>query len=601
MVRRLHNSLDLSSTSSPAGTLIASVASARPFQARAGLSGRTAVIVALATAWALRLLLAAVTLHLGFMEYNADGFTRVIHGFEWLQHPRWEVGVWLPLHFWLIGGALALWDNLYDAPKLLSTICGLITIANLYLITRTLGGRRAALIAGLLAALFPFEVWFSVSGMSEPVFHALLTTSIAAFVRWQRSGRSATLALTGLALCAATAVRYEGWFYAAILVPMILLIALLRRQFRPETLPLALIPMVFIGIWIEQSAKVLGDPLAFAHQTSEIKSELAPQNAAAGSLHRLIYFPGSVFSVERSLVLLGGLACVWLLWRYPRRWRSYVILIAGEAALLSAVSATFANIGPGSERYLLSNVLLLIPPLAAAIVDVASMRRLGLLVAVAVVVVLLVSFGHQLAAPPRTYPDHDTRALGRFLAAQLRTPDPSGRTSVPVFLPPPPTDAYNASYAIRILSGNSPDIDILDQQDQFEAIVASGAARLWAMDLSNHVALQPPAAARTERIGRFLVGWPLPALRVSLASGVVRQGSTVSVRVADLQPGEGAAAWLTRPDGRVVPLPGAQADASGRRELSISIPRDAPPGRWALTVAGQRSRRQGIATFEVHP
>src|SRR3954466_10150929 len=39
----------------------------------------------------------------GFLEYNADGYTRIMHGYEWRAAPRWEVGIWLPLQTWLFG------------------------------------------------------------------------------------------------------------------------------------------------------------------------------------------------------------------------------------------------------------------------------------------------------------------------------------------------------------------------------------------------------------------------------------------------------------------------------------------------------------------
>ena len=122
-------------------------------------SGRS-LWVAIAAAWGVRLVLAWLSLRLGFVEYNADGFTRVIHGYEWLQDPRWEVSVWLPLHFWLLGGTLALWDNLYLAPKLLATLAGLATITNLALVGATLAGRRAGALTALIVAAFPYEVWF---------------------------------------------------------------------------------------------------------------------------------------------------------------------------------------------------------------------------------------------------------------------------------------------------------------------------------------------------------------------------------------------------------------------------------------------------------
>src|SRR5579875_3059314 len=297
-------------------------------------SVRSFDVAALALAAAVRLILAAVTLHLGFMEYNADGFTRVIHGYEWLQHPRWEVGVWLPLHFWLIGGVLALWDNLYDAPKLLSTIAGLSTLVSIYVIARTLSGRRAAVIAAFLAAIFPFEVWFSVSGMSDPIFSAFLAASVAGFVHWWRSNRWLPLVFASLMMLAATAIRYEAWFYAIVMAAIVTITAWHRRA---RWLPAALVAgssLIFAVVWVEQSAMVLGGPFAFARQTAVIKSQLAPQNATAGLAQRFLAYGSAAFQVERSLIVLGVLACLWLLWRRRAEWVGYVLLVGGQALLL---------------------------------------------------------------------------------------------------------------------------------------------------------------------------------------------------------------------------------------------------------------------------
>ncbi|MDI3339166.1 MAG: hypothetical protein QJR03_01405 [Sphaerobacter sp.] len=109
----------------------------------------------------------------------------------------------MPLHFWLLGGTLALWDNLYLAPRLLATLAGLATIANLALTAHALAGRRAAALAALLIATFPFEVWFSVSGMAAPVFHALLSGAALGLARWWVTGHRRPLVLGALALISA--------------------------------------------------------------------------------------------------------------------------------------------------------------------------------------------------------------------------------------------------------------------------------------------------------------------------------------------------------------------------------------------------------------
>ncbi|HUY99200.1 MAG TPA: hypothetical protein VMU89_02540 [Thermomicrobiaceae bacterium] len=573
-------------------------AAAQPRRARVVVALSRPLLV-LSTAAVVRLALAALSLHLGFVEYNADGFTRVIHGYEWLRSPHWEVGVWLPLQFWLIGALLAVWRDLYAAPKLLSAVAGLATIGNLYLIARALAGRRAAALAALLAAVFPFEVWFSVSGMSEPLFHALLSGAVAGFVWWWVRGRTLPLALGSVALCAATAVRYEGWFYAAVWLMLVLVIAGRRGRLGPAVAAVALLPLLFMALWVEQNAVVLGDPLAFAHQTAAIKAALAPQNATADLLRRLVYFPRATFRASRVLTALEAGAVAWLLYRGWRRWWPYLALVLGQGALLVAVSAGFSNIGPGSERYLLSNVLLLIPVLAAAVDDLWVRRRAGQVVAGLAVVLLAASFGRDLAHPPTDYPDTAARALATFLHRELGTPDALGRTAVPVLVPRPPVDAYNAGYALRILSGHPDAVAISDQPEQLDAVVASGTARLWVVDTLTGAALPP--SSRTERIDRYVVGWPPAVAELTVQTATARRGQTLVAHGRGYQPGEDVSVWLTAPDGHASPLPAARADAGGAIDVTLPLPAGAPPGSWALTAAGTASGRQAIVRFEVAP
>lgn len=478
--------------------------------------------IAIAAAWGIRLVLAWLSLRLGFVEYNADGFTRVIHGYEWLQNPRWEVGVWLPLHFWLLGGALAIWDNLYLAPKLLATLAGLATITNLALVGATLAGRRAGALTALVVAAFPYEVWFSVSGMAEPVFHAFVSGAALGLARWWVTGSGRPLVLGALSLMAATAVRYEGWFYAAVWAALVLgggwLRGWLRGRRQAGVVLGALLPFLFIGVWLQQNYALFGDPLAFARETAAIKTELDPANVSASLLQRLLAYPRALLQIVRVVVVASTGAALWLLLRHPRRWGVHVVFVGGQALLLILVTATFANLGPGAERYLLSNVVLLLPALAAAALDLWDLRptgwgatsryvqRAARLIAVLGVVLLLASFGRRLAAPPRDYPDPDTRDLAPVLTTALREPDPLGRPFVPVVLPHPPADAYNAGYALRILTGQPDTVVVTDQPALLTDMLATHGARLWVVDTTAEV--DPPAAERSITVGRFIIGWP---------------------------------------------------------------------------------------------
>ena len=554
--------------------------------------------VVIAAIIALHALAAALVLRAGYLEYNADGYARIIRGHEWLDAPRWEVGVWLPLQTWLIGAALFLYDAPDVTPRVLSFLLSAWTLVNLYLLGRVLAGRIAGLLAATLGALLPWLVWFSMSGMSEALFHALLSAGVLGFARWLDAPGDAWrwLALGSGGLLASTMTRYEGWLYAVVFAVLIVGIAWRRGMLTPQVVALAALPLAFPTLWITEYWRVFGDPFGFARETAAIKSSLDAGNVGAGLLRRLTAYPEATFRLAPLLVALCGGAALMALTRRVWWWPLPALIVA-QGALLAGISAGFSNLGPGAERYLLSNVVLLLPVLAAVAVPApAPTRRLvGLALAVGAVLLLVPT----LLRPPTWYPDADVRRLAAFARAQLPTL-PASNTPVPVLLPPEPSDAFNAGYALRVLSRDPNAWLVTSDPQVFAAVTRAGRPPLWVID----TATGAPAtvAARTQRIGRFLVGWPPEPVAVSMTPDTIVPGMPVVFEASGFTPGERVSAWLTAPDGTVVDVAwSTSADAEGRARAEIATPRDAAPGAWALSVAGVTSGATGVARFNVAP
>lgn len=446
-------------------------------------------------------LLTLLVLQRDFVEYNADGYSRIIRGHEWLAAPRWEVGVWLPLHTWLYGAGLSVYHNLAVTPRVINALLTIATLLFLYIIGSTIGGRVAGLIGAGVAATFPWVVWMGVSGMSEPLFHATLAGGVAAFVRWLYvpEDRMLLLAATGIGL--ATMVRYEGWFYAAAFGLLALVIAQQRNHLSPRTVAIAGVSALFPLLWIQQHWQRFGEPFAFASETAAIKASLEPENATAGLLRRVLIYPEEAARLAPWLALLCTLAVAYVLYRRVSWW-PLVALIGGQAALLVGVSAGFSNLGPGAERYLLSNFILLFPVLGAAVALMP--KRIVRVVTLIVVVVAATRMLPTLLDPPTVYPDADVRELARVTSALLQD---DGRTmadhSIPALFPDPSTEEYNASYALRILSGH-PDVWlVIVDAGTFAQWVEDTRPALWILDTSANA---PPPAGQTRQVGRFLIG-----------------------------------------------------------------------------------------------
>ena len=553
--------------------------------------------LALAASGVVWLALTAIILRRGFLEYNADGYTRIIRGHEWLAAPRWELDVWLPLQTWLFGASLAIHDSLRTTPRVVDALLTFVLIVNLYLVGRTIGGRLAGAIAAGLAALFPWVVWMGVSGMAEPLFHATLSFGALGLTRWLTTNRERWLLVAAIGLLLATMVRYEGWFYAGTFAGVVLLVSWQQRQITLRAVASAVTPLAFPIIWIIAWWNRTGDPLAFARETAEIKEALEAGNATAGLLRRLTIYPEETFRLAPLLIGLCLLAAGYALVRRVRWW-PLPALVLGQAAALVIVSAGFSNLGPGAERYLISNVILLFPVLGAVIaaLPLPWPRLAGL----ALIVVAGLIVGRTALSPPTWYPDADTRVVGNLLRTALANA-PTDHDLIPVMLPPEPTEGFNAGYALRILSDHPDNWFITSNADLFAALAGTTHPPVWIADTSTDVAL--PAAERTETVGRFVVGWLAPAASVSLTPTNAAPGGIVTVTVDGLIPNEPISAWWTPPNNGPAIGAGlsanATADANGHATLSATLPANAAPGIWHLTVAGRESQRSGFASVEV--
>ena len=88
---------------------------------------------------------------------------------------------------------------------------------------------------------------------------------------------------------------------------------------------------------------------------------------------------------------------------------------------------------------------------------------------------------------------------------------------------------------------------------------------------------------------------------VTLATTSAAPGESVSASASNLLPGEPVTGWWTPPDNGPAIGAGieAVADDTGAVTLTATLPSDAAPGVWHLTIAGQQSQRSGFASVEV--
>lgn len=442
-------------------------------------------------------------LNSGYLEYNADGYARIMRGYTWMLAPRWEVGVWLPLQTWLIGSGLFLRESLTSTPQVLSVGFTLLTLTNLFLIGRRIAGDAAGFLAALIGAVFPWILWFGPSGMAESLFSATITTGALGLACWTFDPRLRWLGLASTGFLLSTMVRYEGWFYSAVFLLIVLAIAWRRNQRDWRILLLVALPMVFPLIWMQQHWELFGSPVQFAHDTSAIKESETAENVNAGLIRKLTIYPLETARLAPRLALLCALAVAFAAWKRVRWW-PLMALVAGQALLLIGITAGFSNLGPGAERYLLTNMILLFPMLAAALLHRSRLIRAGLLV---LLVIAMLPVVQTAVEPPTGYPDADTReVIERYLdwrEAAEGTYDP-----IPVLLQPAPAEGFNASYAFQVLSNDPESWRLTSDPALFQAWIDTTRPPFWLLDTVT--GYQSPDAATIEPAGRWTIGWLVP-------------------------------------------------------------------------------------------
>ena len=125
-------------------------------------------------------------------------------GVDWAPTAHWPPGYPLLLAgvYWLFGPSLL-------AAKLANVLLSAATIVLTWRIGCELGRPRVGLVAAAILALFPGDILFSPTILSETLFGTLFSASLWLFLRWTNRGdaRAATWFAFGLLLGGATLVR----------------------------------------------------------------------------------------------------------------------------------------------------------------------------------------------------------------------------------------------------------------------------------------------------------------------------------------------------------------------------------------------------------
>jgi 4-amino-4-deoxy-L-arabinose transferase-like glycosyltransferase len=151
-----------------------------------------------------------------------------------------------PVYPYLLGGVYKLSGDSIAAGRVVGALFGTLAVALLYLIVLRIWGRRVALTAAFLAAIFPSLVLLSRDLLSEQLFLALELGAVLCVLAFRGSGGLLRwAALAGLLCGIAALTRNPG---SVLILPIALGVWTGRPRLRPRALVAPLVVLVCVAL-----------------------------------------------------------------------------------------------------------------------------------------------------------------------------------------------------------------------------------------------------------------------------------------------------------------------------------------------------------------
>lgn len=163
----------------------------------------------------------------------------------------------------------------------LSALCGVATVGVIYLVARDLGGRRAGLLAAVVATVNPLLVWYAQEARSYALVALFAAVSLLALVRWSDRAERRWLVLWSAACALMLLTHYFSCFLVLPEAALLLLRATDRRPVLAAcagwgAVGLALVPLARYQQQDGQAGWISGLPIG--DRTELVARELATNN-----------------------------------------------------------------------------------------------------------------------------------------------------------------------------------------------------------------------------------------------------------------------------------------------------------------------------------
>jgi hypothetical protein len=264
-----------------------------------------------------RIFLIAITLGLslrliaviwGGLGPGGDGMGRLANAVAWAERPRWQglSGVWRPLHWYVLGELIRLWNQPVLLAKLINFSCGIGSLIMLRKAVRATFGDLVASLSVLLLAIYWTHIWLTSSYWVEIPYLFLIFLALYYATKAVSTTNLTAAFLSGLFLTIAIFLRHE----ATLIIGLFLIWFAISTRNRKLILLFALLP-VCAAIWGVLEPSLHGG--SFFDYVSTSKSLKASENQLQGftltdCLYQWVMMPASVPSL---FVILPGLYGLW--------------------------------------------------------------------------------------------------------------------------------------------------------------------------------------------------------------------------------------------------------------------------------------------------
>ncbi len=233
----------------------------------------------------------------GFRALSDDDYARIVIAQRFAESPSLDpTGTsWLPLPFWLNGGAMLLFGASVEVARGVALVLGVASAVAVWVALGWLGaGRLGSVLGALCAAAFPYSAWLGVATVPELPTAALCLLGLASLTH----GGSVRMG-GAVALSAACLSRYEAW-------PVALVFALVCARDGRARWPAAAMALAGPAAWLVHGVLHHGSALFFVKRVSEYRRAIGAGNQSL--VDGLMGFPTMLVRCEPELCAFALIA-----------------------------------------------------------------------------------------------------------------------------------------------------------------------------------------------------------------------------------------------------------------------------------------------------